>query len=123
MSKHKRPPLVNLKVLHQLEDEFGDPGPAHTFVQDFVDFWDERYLRLVEAVRSRDTNATHEAIRSVRISSSMVGASRLAELAGDLESNLKRGNLDAVAHALPQVKDCGAATITKLTTKYINSEW
>lgn len=123
MSKHKRPPLVDVKVLHRLEDEFGAPGPAHAFVRDFVGFWDERFSRLAEAVRVQDADAILEAVRSVRISSSMVGASRLTSLAADLESNLKRGNLDAVAHALPHVKDCGTATMSKLTTKYINAEW
>lgn len=123
MSKNKRPPLVNLKVLHRLEDEFEDPGPAHSFVRDFIGYWDERYLRLAEAVRLRDEAASLDALLSVRIASAMIGASRLARLAAELESSLKRGHLEAVAEALPRVKDCGDATIRKLTTKYMNADW
>lgn len=123
MSKSKRPPLVDQKVLHRLEEEFEDPGPAHSFVRDFVTFWDERYLRLAEAVRREDAEASFDALLSVRIASAMIGASRLATLAAELESTLKRGNLDAVADGLPHLKECGAATIKKLTTKYMNADW
>lgn len=123
MSKNKRPPLVDQKVLHRLEEEFEDPGPARSFVRDFIAFWDERYLRLAEAVRQNDAPATFDALLSVRIASSMIGAARLASLAAELESSLKRGNLDAVAEGLPQVEECGAATIKKLIAKYSNSNW
>ena len=122
MSK-KRPPLVDRKVLHKLEEEFEDPGPAHSFVRDFVAFWDERYLRLAETVKRHDEAASLDALLSVRIASAMIGAVRLARLAADLESSLKRGHLEAVAEALPQMKDCGDATVRKLTTKYINADW
>ena len=123
MSKHKRPRLVDQKVLHRLEDEFDDPGPAQSFVRDFIAYWDERYLRLAEAVQSRDTDASLDALLSVRIASAMIGATRLAGMAADLESKLKRGNLAAVEAALPDLLDCGTATIKKLTTKYINATW
>lgn len=123
MSKSKRLPLVDPRILHRLEEEFEDPGPAHSFVRDFVSFWDERYARLSEAVRLRDADASLDAVLSVRIASSMIGASRLADLAAELESTLKRGNLEAVAEALPQLRDCGTATVKKLTTTYINADW
>ncbi|GAA2173311.1 hypothetical protein GCM10009784_07110 [Arthrobacter parietis] len=123
MSKNKRAPLVDRKVLHRLEDEFEDPGPAHSFVRDFVAFWDERYLRLAEAVQRHDEAASLDALLSVRIGSAMIGAARLAKLAAELESSLKRGHLGAVAEALPQVKECGDATVRKLTTKYIDASW
>lgn len=123
MSKNKRPPLVDRKVLHRLEEEFEDPGPAHSFVRDFVAFWDERYLRLAEAVQRHDEAASLDALLSVRIASSMIGAARLARLTANLESSLKRGHLEAVAEALPHLKHCGDATVRKLTTKYMNADW
>jgi HPt (histidine-containing phosphotransfer) domain-containing protein len=123
MPKKDRLPLVNRDVLHELEDEFEDPCPARSFVRDFIAFWDERYFRLADAVRTGDSTASLDALLSVRIASTMIGASRLARLAADLESTLKRGNIEAVAEALPEMKQCGAATIEELETSYINVDW
>lgn len=123
MTAKKRLPLVDQKVLHELEEEFEDPRPARSFVRDFIAFWDERYLRVADAVRHGDPDATLDALLSVRITSTMIGASRLARLAAELEVSLKRGNTEAVAEALPELRLCGAATIKELTTNYIKTDW
>ena len=120
MAANDRLPLVNQSFLHDLEDEFEDPAPVHSFAQDFVAIWDKRYSRLAKAVKQGNAAASFDALLSVRIASTMVGATRLARFAAELESSLKRGNLEAVAEALPDVQACGRATIRELTTSYIN---
>ncbi|MFJ6280694.1 Hpt domain-containing protein [Arthrobacter subterraneus] len=122
MAASKRPPLVTWSVLRRLEDEFDDPAPARSFVRDFIAYWDDRYLRLVHTVEGGDAAASLDALLSVRITATMIGATRLARLTADLESSLKRGDLGAVAEALPEMQDCAAATIRELTRKYVNTE-
>lgn len=118
-----RPPLLNQSALHELEEELDDPGRAHAFAEDYAAIWDERYLRLVDAVQHGDTSASLDALLSVRTASTLIGAARLANLAADLEYCVKCGNLKAVAEALPAVRSCGAATVSELITKYINTDW
>lgn len=120
MPADERLPLVNQNLLHDLEEEFDDPAPVRSFAHDFITFWDERYLRLADAVKQGDAAASHDALLSVRIASTMIGAARLARFAAELESSVRRGNVAAVAEALPAVQACGKATIRELITSYIN---
>lgn len=123
MQPDRRLPLVSQEYLHDLEDEFNDPAPVHSFVRDFVAIWDERYSRLEQAVRQQDVEASLDALLSVRIASTMVGATRLARFAFELETDLKRGNLHSVLIALRDLRICGASTIEELTAEYINFNW
>ena len=120
MRADDRLPLVNQNLLHELEDEFDDPAPVRSFAHDFITFWDERYVRLADAVKQGDAAASLDALLSVRIASTMVGAVRLARFAAELESSLKRGHLEAISEALPAVQACGKATVRELNTSYIN---
>jgi HPt (histidine-containing phosphotransfer) domain-containing protein len=120
MPADDRLPLVNQNLLHELEEDFDDPAPVRSFAHDFITFWDERYLRLADAVKQGDAAASLDALLSVRIASTMVGAVRLARFAAELELSLKRGHLEAVSEALPALQTCGKATIRELNTSYID---
>lgn len=121
MPMKKVQPLVDWSTLRRLEQEFEDPGPARSFVRDFISFWDERFARLVHAVERGDAPASFDALLSVRITATMIGASRLARLTAELEAWSQRGNLDAVAESLPKMKECAAATISELSRKYLKT--
>ncbi|MBG6179725.1 Hpt domain-containing protein [Arthrobacter sp. CAN_A1] len=110
----RRVPLVDQDTLRALGDQLENPSAVKTFVADFIQVWDERYLKLADTVERRDRDAALEAVLSVRTTSTMVGAARLANLAANLEELIRLGDMDEAVDALPFVQACGLQTIREL---------
>lgn len=117
-----RTPLVDPDVLHELEDQLDSPTAARAFVRDFVAVWDERELRLSSAVTRRNQAASLDAVLSLKITSTMVGAIQLVALAEGLEKLLRDGLLDEAAAALPHVRRCGLRTMRELTAMHLQKD-
>ena len=117
---HPDLPLVDLSVLAHLEQQFNDDGPARAFARDYISGFADRHLRLVRSVADEDLPAALEAALSLRNSSRMVGAERLAALTAAFEAAISSADLDAAGRTLPGIERCGRATIHELQTRYLD---
>lgn len=107
-------PLVDRSVLRDLAEQFENPAAAGAFAADFIKVWEERYAKLSAAIAACDEVASLDSILSVKITSMMVGATRMAAMAVDLEDSIRRADMDRAAGALPALEDCGIQTVRQL---------
>ncbi|WP_024475605.1 hypothetical protein [Arthrobacter sp. CAL618] len=114
LSPQDRVPLIDQDTLMALADQLENPSAVKAFILDFIHVWDERFIRLADTVSRRDHAAAMEAVLSVRTSSMMVGAARLASLASALEESIQLNDLIKAADILPLVEACGIQTIREL---------
>ncbi|WP_323960867.1 hypothetical protein GC088_04445 [Arthrobacter sp. JZ12] len=119
MTSPDEAPLLDLSVLVAMETDFHDPEPVHQFVRNFIEIWDKRYTRLVNASRHRDPTEAQEVLLGIMTSSRMLGATQLAALAGDLETRLSRGAVRVPRPALSTLADCGERTVKQLADEYL----
>ncbi|MBP2215722.1 Hpt domain-containing protein [Arthrobacter sp. CAN_C5] len=107
-------PLVDRQILALLGDHIDNPTALKSFVLDFVDAWDDRYLRLTTDLEDHSGVAAVDAILSIKTTATMVGASRLADLAADLENLIRVDEYPAAAALLPRLHSCALQTIEAL---------
>ena len=117
-----RTPLVDPNVLHDVEYQLNRASAARAFVRDYVAVWDERDSRLSTAITRRNQAASLDAVLSLKITSTMVGATQLVSLASDLEGLLRDGRLEEAEAALPQVHRCGLRTMRELTVLHLDQK-
>ncbi|CAH0193637.1 hypothetical protein SRABI83_01729 [Arthrobacter sp. Bi83] len=115
-------PLLDLTVLHELEEELGGTGVARSFARDYVSIWDKRIGYLTRSVGDNDPELAMDAVLSVKNSAFMVGGSRLACLAVELERLIRSGDLSAVRRLLPIVTKTGEDTVSALKVGYLRPE-
>ncbi|MBT2549166.1 Hpt domain-containing protein [Arthrobacter sp. ISL-65] len=115
-------PVLNLDVLHDLEEDMGSTGVAHNFARDYIRIWDKRRSYLEASVENDDADAAMDAVLSLKNSALMVGAARLAKLAVDLEQLVKHGDLQAARQMLPCVALTGQQTVSGLRLGYLPPE-
>jgi HPt (histidine-containing phosphotransfer) domain-containing protein len=98
-------PLLDPAVLVRLREELDDDeGVWKVFVQNFIAHLPERTERLRQTLTTGDLRGAIDAVLSLKTSSQMVGAERLAGLAMDLEQDIRRDTRDTdPAVALPQL--------------------
>ncbi len=98
-------PLLDPAVLVRLREELDDDeGVWKVFVQNFIAHLPQRTERLRQALTTGDLKGAIDAVLSLKTSSQMVGAERLAGLAMDLEQDIRRDTRDTdPAVALPQL--------------------
>ncbi|MFP5313123.1 MAG: Hpt domain-containing protein [Actinomycetes bacterium] len=98
-------PLVDQSVLDRLRDELEEEdGYGRVFVGNFIGFLPERLGRLRLALTTGDLEGSMDAVLSLKTSSQMVGAERLAGLALDLETEIRAEARHAdLAVALPRL--------------------
>lgn len=83
-------PLLDSTVLDRLRLELDyDDGVWKVFIQDFVAHLPSRMERLRLALTTGDAVTAKDAVLSLKTSSQMVGAERLADVALDLERSLR----------------------------------
>ncbi|WP_051427612.1 Hpt domain-containing protein [Arthrobacter sp. H20] len=107
-------PLVDQEALRALSDQLENPSALTSFVLDFVQAWEEKYLRFADAVERRDHAAALDAVLSIKTTSAMVGAARLAGLAARIEELVRVNNMGEASGALPFVHDYGLQTLREL---------
>jgi hypothetical protein len=112
-------PLLDLSVLHRLEDELGDAGIARTFAAEYINIWDKRIRYLMRSVEHNDPDAAMDAILSVRNSSFMVGASRLAQLAADFQRVIQDGDVASAQARAEYLAEVGKATMEAIQHGYL----
>ena len=83
-------PLVDQSVLDRLREELDDDeGYCTVFVGNFIQLLPLRIGRLRLALTTGDLDGAVDAVLSLKTSSQMVGAERLAGLAMDLENEMR----------------------------------
>lgn len=112
-------PLVDQRVLYELEEDFNGPAAVHDFARNFIQSWEGKYQRLAASVHHRDQERAQEAVLSVKVTSIMVGASRLAHLAAQLEELIENNDMASATEALTGLGRCGSDTRTELLVTYI----
>lgn len=117
-----RDPLIDPYVLQDLGEQLDSKSAVRDFVRDYINVWDERELRLSNALSRRNQAASLDAVLSLRITSTMVGAIRLVTLAGELEALLRDGKLEEAQEALPRVQRCGLRTMRELTVLHLGQD-
>ncbi|MFC9350781.1 Hpt domain-containing protein [Arthrobacter sp. NPDC057013] len=115
-------PVLDLDVLHDLEEDMGSTGVAHSFARDYIRIWDKRRTYLESSIEDDDAEAAMDAVLSLKNSAMMVGAARLAQLAVNLERLVKSGDLPAVRRLLPFVALTGEQTVCSLEQGYLPPE-
>ncbi|WP_461187485.1 Hpt domain-containing protein [Arthrobacter sp. Z4-13] len=108
-------PLLDPSVLVRLREELDDDeGVWKVFVQNFIAHLPERSERLRQALTTGDLRGAIDAVLSLKTSSQMVGAERLAGLAMDLEQAIRNDTSDAdPAVTLPQLAVAHLRRITQ----------
>lgn len=98
-------PLVDQAVLDRLREELeDDEGYFRMFVADFIQCLPQRISRLRLALTTGDLDGSMDAVLSLKTSSQMVGAERLAGLAIELESEIRtKARESDVAVVLPRL--------------------
>lgn len=83
-------PLLDPAVLERLRDELeGDEGIWKIFIRNFIAQLPTRTERLRHTLTTGDAKGAMDAVLSLRTSSQMVGAERLADLALQVEESLR----------------------------------
>jgi HPt (histidine-containing phosphotransfer) domain-containing protein len=98
-------PLLDPAVLVRLREELDDDeGVWKVFVQNFIAHLPQRTERLRQTLTTGDLKGAMEAVLSLKTSSQMVGAERLAGMALNLEQAIRNDTRDTdPAVALPQL--------------------
>jgi HPt (histidine-containing phosphotransfer) domain-containing protein len=88
-------PLLDGSVLHRLREELDhDEGVWKVFIKDFVALLPSRIESLRHAMTTGDTAGAITAVLSLKTSSQMVGAERLADLTLDVERLIRQKAFD-----------------------------
>jgi hypothetical protein len=106
-------PLVDPTALRLLAEDVGARS-ASSFARDFTRIWPRRREALAAALEGTDLIVALDAALSLRTSSTMVGAARLAALTEELERRLRADGPVAAAELVPAVNSCGELTVVAL---------
>jgi HPt (histidine-containing phosphotransfer) domain-containing protein len=83
-------PLVDQSVLDRLREELEEEeGYSRVFVGNFIEYLPQWLARLRLALTTGDLDGSMDAVLSLKTSSQMVGAERLAGLALELENEIR----------------------------------
>lgn len=111
-------PLLDLAALHRLEEEVRELL-ACNFARDYIVMWESRCRRLVTGLTGPEgREMALDAAISIKVSSTMIGALRLAGLAADMEELIRVDALREAVSGLPALIQCGQATIQELQLRY-----
>jgi len=123
-------PLLDPDVLDRLRTELeDDDGVWKVFVQNFIEHLPHRTEKLRLTLTTGDLAGAMDAVLSLKTSSQMVGAERLAGLAMELERALRHETLDSeparvlprlAADRLRQIIRCARQT-ANILQKYLHS--
>lgn len=111
-------PLLDPAALEALTEDLGVPGMSLQFARDYAAMWGQRQARLRESVQQADLDAALDAVISLKVTSAMVGGSRLAYLAQALEAALREGDLQQAPTLLSLIVLHGQETMAELQRRY-----
>lgn len=101
-----RDKVIDRHIFEQLSSELGSPEAARRLVARYLELLDGRIGRLAGACEADDDSAAMDAVLSLKVSSAMVGAVALRDLAAQVEDCLRGGGCTAARGTLERVR-CG----------------
>ncbi|MGJ5723349.1 glycosyltransferase [Brevibacterium sp. H602] len=114
-------PLLDQASLTELAEELeGRDEYAQEIVSRFALIWPRRLANLQQAVAAGDVLATSDAIASIRVSSTMVGAHRLQVAAEDFTTMVESREFDAARAALPRLSRVGDDTLVEIRSRFLD---
>lgn len=114
-------PLLDQNSLTELAEELeGRDEYAEEIVSRFALIWPRRLANLQQAVAAEDALATSDAIASIRVSSTMVGARRLQLASEDFTILVESREFDAARAALPRLSRVGDDTIVEIRSRFLD---
>ena len=120
-------PLLDQAALERLRDELDDEDVCKIFVRNFIALLPQRAENVRRTLTTGDVPGALDAVLSLKTSSQMVGAERLADIATGLERFLRGDAPQAApgsllprlaADNLARITRCGRQT-TDLLLKYV----
>ncbi|MFB2599487.1 hypothetical protein ACEXQE_16970 [Herbiconiux sp. P17] len=100
---------VTLALLSSIGDQ-----TSGRFVLDFINLWETRSQRLMNALSRHDFDEADVVLLSIRSSSTMLGAWPLEAIAGMVHAAVKRADLSSSLSHLARLREVGAATCREL---------
>ncbi|UZD62561.1 glycosyltransferase [Brevibacterium sp. JSBI002] len=114
-------PLLDQNSLTELAEELeGRDEYAEEIVSRFALIWPRRLANLQRAVAAEDVLATSDAIASIRVSSTMVGARRLQVASEDFTTLVEAREFDAARAALPRLARVGDDTLVEIRSRFLD---
>lgn len=107
-------PLLDLAVIQELDEELGESSLSRTFALDYASLWEQRRNRLARSLEREDVKAALDSVISLKVSSAMVGAVRLAHLAAQLEAAVRKGYSQEMTTLLAVIALHGTDTVSEL---------
>ncbi|MBF4993003.1 hypothetical protein ITX31_02610 [Arthrobacter gandavensis] len=105
--------LVSRASLRDLSRQMG-PEVCRQFVGNYIDMWEGRYQRLVKSLDGGDYPGAMDVVLSIKISSHMAGAERLAGYAVLAQDMVGRTDIHGMQSLLKPMQECGEATLASL---------
>lgn len=115
----KAAPLLDLRVLRDMEQDFADPSVVERFAQDFLATLEEKIGRLALRLQEGDETGAQDALLSLTTSSVMVGAERLTQAALTVQRFISAGDLDEGRLSFALLRACAAETEDELRNTYL----
>lgn len=114
--------VLDRQVLETLADELdGFDEYVQELVRAFGLMWPRRWANLRLAVAAEDHTSTMDALASIRVSSHMLGAARLASSAEDLERLAAVRDYESIRQELPIIAAVGEETVEHIRGEFIRS--
>lgn len=112
-------PLLDVRELAELAAELeGHDEYALEVVSAYALMWPTRLDNLAAAVAAEDSLRARDAVGSIRVSSTMIGAHRLAAAAEAFAELIDEGDFDAGRRALDPVSSIGGETIAEIRRRF-----
>ena len=108
--------VLSENVLDVLGDSLGDKQIGRVMAEKYRALLPGRIERLTTAMAEDDMDTALDAVKSLRVSSVMVGALELAELATLMEAEIGQGSIGTAAVLAPTLPAAGQRAATALTT-------
>ncbi len=110
--------MLDTDVLTRLAVDVDDQAFVVGFVAKYRGLLDTRIRRITDALAAADIAAAMEAVLSLKVSSTTVGAHELAELAATLEREVRAGEM-AVARLRSTALPAAAARADRALAAYL----
>ncbi|MBE1524749.1 glycosyltransferase family 2 protein [Nesterenkonia lutea] len=115
-------PLLDAEIITTLAEELdGAEDFARELVNTFGIIWPRRWANLRLAAAAEDHTATADALASIRVSSEMLGAERLAQCARDFSAHLDSEDYVALRRELAIIATIGEQTVEEIRGRFITA--
>lgn len=98
LSKAGPTTVIELQSIRDLADETDSPGIALQFLFEYLNLLPRRLQRILHGLRGSDSEASMDALRSLKITSAMAGTHAIEVRCHALEALVRAGNFSAARH-------------------------